>query len=70
VVIDRLQSQQVADQIVLVEIGGCDGCELDGSKLDVYFFCLFGDEGDVSEVTEEVVDAFDAQITGELEGHY
>ena len=69
-VIDGFESEQISNEVVFIEIGGGDGCKFDGSKLDVYFFCFFGDEGDVAEVAEEVVDAFDADLSGELEGHY
>ena len=69
-VIDWLKSEQISNEVVFIEIGGSDGCEFDGSKLDVDFFCFFGDERDVAEVAEEVIDAFDADLSGELEGHY
>ncbi len=62
-VIDGLQTKQIANKVVFVEICGRDCSEFDGSKFDVYFFCFFGDEGDVAEVTEEIVDAFDADLS-------
>jgi hypothetical protein len=37
--------------------------------LNLIYICYLGDEEKQSEATKEVLDAFDAQITGELEGH-
>lgn len=50
-----------------MEIGSGYGCEFDGSELDVYLVGFLRDEGDVAEVAEEVVDAFETNVLLQLE---
>ena len=64
------QHQHVAHEVALMEVGPGDGCELHCSELDVSPTVLLGDEGDVAEVAEQVVDTLDTKVLLDVKAEY
>lgn len=57
-----MKKHEVAHKIFFVEIGSGNGSKFDGAKLDESSFVFLGDEGDVAEIAEQIINASDADI--------